>query len=62
MLALTRRVGEKILIGEKITLEIVEITGSQVRIAFNAPLDVIIVREELLFAGAAWRGKKDGKK
>ena len=47
MLKLTRRVGEKIIIGEDIVVEIEQIRRSQVRVAVSAPLDVQIYREEV---------------
>lgn len=48
MLALTRKVGEKILIGPDVVLEVVSIRRGQVRIALKAPRDIKILRAELL--------------
>lgn len=47
MLILTRRVGEAIIINDNIRIEIFEINKTQVKIGFDAPLDVIIHREEI---------------
>lgn len=47
MLALTRRVGESIIIGNDIEITIVEVKGDQVRIGINAPKSVKILRKEI---------------
>lgn len=47
MLVLTRKSGEAIQIGDNITITIVEIKGSQVRLGIDAPSDVLIYRKEL---------------
>jgi carbon storage regulator len=47
MLALSRRTGEKVVIGNGITLTVVEIRGDRVRFAFDAPDQVRILRAEL---------------
>ncbi|PKM44501.1 MAG: carbon storage regulator [Firmicutes bacterium HGW-Firmicutes-8] len=47
MLALTRRVGQSIIIGENIEITIVEVKGDQVRIGINAPKSVRILRKEI---------------
>ena len=47
MLKLTRRVGEVVYIGDDIKVRVDEIRGQSVRLAFDAPDDVIIDREEL---------------
>lgn len=46
MLILTRRVGEKLHIGDDITVTVVEVNGNQVRIGIAAPKDVRIMRPE----------------
>ena len=48
MLVLTRKLGEKVVIGDHITLTVVEIRGNQVRLAFDAPAPVRIMRGELV--------------
>lgn len=47
MLVLSRKIGEKILIGKDITLVVVEVDRGKVRLGFDAPRDVTILREEL---------------
>jgi|GEM_PF-1218813 len=47
MLILTRRVDERIFIGEDITLCILDIEGNRVRLGLEAPKDVAILREEI---------------
>ncbi len=46
MLILTRRVDERIFIGDDITL-CVDIEGNRVRLGLEAPKDVTILREEV---------------
>ena len=47
MLALTRRIGEKLFIGNDVVLTIVDIRGDSVKIAIEAPKQVKIYRGEL---------------
>ena len=47
MLVLTRKVGEKIQIGDHITILIMEVKGKQVRLGIEAPPDVKVHREEI---------------
>lgn len=46
-LILTRRVSESLMIGNDIRVQIMEINGRQVRIAIEAPKDIVILRQEL---------------
>ena len=48
MLVLTRKVGERILIGDDVVIEVLEVRGDRVRIGARAPGDVKILREELV--------------
>jgi carbon storage regulator len=48
MLVLSRKVGEKILVGKDVWLTVVQIDGNKVRIGFEAPTDVPIIRNELI--------------
>ncbi len=49
MLVLSRKAGEKIIIGDEIEVEVVEIRGDyQVRLGITAPRNVMVWREELL--------------
>ena len=47
MLILTVKEGEKIFIGDKTTVKVVEIRGAQIRLGIEAPDDVSILREKL---------------
>ena len=47
MLVLSRKVGERVWIGEDIAVTIVKITGGGVRIGIEAPAEMPVVREEL---------------
>lgn len=47
MLVLSRKKGEKIQIGSNVTLTVVHVSGDRVRLAFDAPAEVPIHREEL---------------
>lgn len=45
MLVLSRSIGQQISIGENIVLSVVEIRGDKVRLGFDAPAEVPIVRD-----------------
>ena len=47
MLILTRRVGQKIVIGDDVTVTVLSVKGNQVRIGIDAPRDVSVNREEI---------------
>jgi carbon storage regulator len=47
VLVLSRKVGERILIGEKILITVVKIGHGGVRIGVEAPAELAVVREEL---------------
>jgi carbon storage regulator len=47
MLVLSRKLGEKILIGDDIVLTVVKIDRNQIRLGIDAPSDVAIYREEI---------------
>lgn len=51
MLKLSRRPGEQLIIGDNVVVEILEISGNQVRLGVAAPKDVKVLREELLEVG-----------
>ncbi len=48
MLVLRRKVGESIILDGVISVSVLAVEGERVKIGINAPLDVTIVREELL--------------
>jgi carbon storage regulator len=47
MLVLSRKKDEKIVIGDNITLMVIEIRGDKVRLGIEAPKDVTVHREEV---------------
>jgi carbon storage regulator len=47
MLILTRKLGEKITIGDDITITLVEIKGTQVKLGIEAPKRIEIHRQEV---------------
>lgn len=47
MLVLKRRIGETVMIGNDIQVQILGIEGDQIKLGFVAPKDVQILREEL---------------
>ncbi len=47
MLALTRKVGERIVIGDNIVLTIVDIKGDSIRLGIDAPKEIKIYRGEI---------------
>lgn len=48
MLVLSRKLGEKIMIGDDIVITIVKIDHSNVRIGIEAPQHVAVAREEVI--------------
>ena len=53
MLIITRRPGERIMLGDDVLVEVVEVSGSSVRLGIAAPRSVPIYREEI------WRAVKE---
>ncbi len=47
MLVLSRKVGDKIVIGDNITVEVVRIKGNRITLGLVAPANVTIMRSEL---------------
>lgn len=47
MLVLSRKEGEKLVIGDNITLVVTKISGNRITLGIEAPADVKIVRGEL---------------
>ena len=58
MLVLSRKVGQKILIGDNISITVVRIGQGGVRIGIEAPEEMEVVREELKAADPESRGRK----
>lgn len=50
MLALSRKKGESLLIGDDIEVVVVDVKGDQVRLGIKAPRDYVILRSELVDA------------
>ena len=48
MLVLSRKLGEKIVIGDNIVVTVVKIDRNQIRLGIEAPLNVPVYREEIL--------------
>jgi carbon storage regulator len=47
LLILTRRVNESLMIGDQITVTVLEVKGRQVRLGVNAPKEVPVHRKEV---------------
>ena len=50
MLILSRKVDEKIKIGDNITITLIEVRGDQVKIGVEAPKNVMVFRQEVFNA------------
>jgi carbon storage regulator len=48
MLVLSRKAGQRIVIGGNITLLVQQIRGDKVRLAIEAPPEVLVLRKELV--------------
>src|SRR4051812_12854868 len=57
MLVLSRKVNEKVMVGDDIVITIVKIDRNQVRIGISAPGHVPVYREEIL--PATWHSDKE---
>ena len=60
MLILTRRVGEKLVIGENVTITVLGVKGNQIRIGIDAPPEVQVHREEIFQRILKEREELDG--
>lgn len=47
MLILTRRVGERVMIGDDVSVTVLAVNGNQVRIGVHAPAEISVHREEI---------------
>jgi carbon storage regulator len=47
MLVFRRKVGESVILDGQIEVQVLEIAGSRVKLGFNAPREVMVVRKEL---------------
>jgi carbon storage regulator len=63
MLVLSRKKGQRIVIGDNIEVTIIEVRGDRVKLGFAGPPDVAIHREEVYrrieAESAAWQGPRD---
>lgn len=50
MLIITRKPGEKIMLGDDIVVEVIAVSGSSVRIGIAAPRSLPVFREEIYVA------------
>jgi carbon storage regulator len=50
MLILSRRINEKIIIGDDIVVSVVEVRGDQVKLGIDAPRNVKVFRQEVFNA------------
>ena len=53
MLRITRRVGERIILGDDVIIEVMEVSGQTVRLGIGAPRSLSIYREEIWLEAAA---------
>ena len=47
VLVVSRKIGERILIGDKIAITVVKLSGGAVRLGVEAPAELPVMREEL---------------
>jgi carbon storage regulator len=47
MLILSRKIGERIIIGDDVVISIVEVRGDQVKLGIEAPRNVKVFRQEV---------------
>ena len=59
MLVLSRKVGERILIGDNIAITVVRVAQGAVRIGVEAPDNLNVVREEVVIPNPAESEEKD---
>jgi carbon storage regulator len=58
MLILTRRLTETLVIGDSVTLTVLDIRGGRVRIGVNAPREIVVEREEIRHEAATGTGHR----
>ena len=59
MLVLSRKIGERIIINDTITVEVLQVVGNRVRLGITAPDGIPIMREELLTAAPNSERRKE---
>jgi carbon storage regulator len=60
MLVLSRKVGEKVCVGDGVAVTLISIDRAKVRLGFEAPADMPIFREELVGCEPKPKRKKSG--
>jgi carbon storage regulator len=60
MLIVTRKPGEKVMVGDQVVITVIEVKGSNVRIGIDAPRAVPVYREEIY--AAMQQGGTEGKR
>lgn len=60
MLILTRKIGEKIMIGDDIVIELTGVEGRQARLGIQAPDHIAIDREEIRIRKDAEQADEEG--
>jgi carbon storage regulator len=60
MLILTRRVGETVMIGDGISVTVIEVKGNQIRLGIAAPKEIPVHREEVYVRLQEEQGRKRG--
>ena len=60
MLSLTRNSGQSLYIGDDIKVTILGVQGNQVRIGIQAPLDKVILRQEIMHQPRKDNGRAGG--
>lgn len=61
MLVLSRKVGERILIGDQIAVTIVRVTGGGVRVGIEAPPEMAVLRAEIKAAAETSASNGNGE-
>lgn len=47
MLILARRIGESLMVGDDVTVTVLSVNGSQMRLGIHAPRDIAVHRDEI---------------
>jgi carbon storage regulator len=55
MLIIRRERGESVFIGREVEVEVLEISGSQVKLGIRAPRQIVVLRKEILLTQQANR-------
>lgn len=61
MLILTRKIGESLIIDDKVTVTVMGMKGNQVRLGIDAPRNVRIYREEIFPRDASDKTRESKK-